>query len=127
MKKIVFMMLSVMLLAAPCVWAEGENKPSKEIENIINGLKTSDWTLDVSGFNMVENKNITEDPLKGEYEEYVFPPPSVQGADMYRYVIKVDKKTRKFWIWRTGGFYYQNILYGPGFLDNSGNIIKKVE
>lgn len=128
MKKIILTMLFIAtLLATSFVWAEGESAPSKEIETIMKELKDSDWTLDVSGFTAVRNERITEDPLKGAYEQYTFPPESVKGNDMYHYTIKFDKNSGKFWIWRVGGFAYTNILYGPGYLDDSGKIIKKIE
>jgi hypothetical protein len=121
MRKIIFLFLFIIFTAMPnCIWADTANGPSKEIGMIINELKNSDVTLDVSRFSAVESKNIAEDPLKGDYDQYSFP--SVEGFDMYHYVVKFDKKDRRFWIWRTGGFAYSNILYGPGYLNNEGKI-----
>lgn len=105
-------------------WAAEGHKPSSEIITIFNQLKKSEYTLDLTGFDKSEKYNTVEDPLKGEYEEYTFP--KVEGFDMFYYVIKYDKRSRKFWVWMTGGFAYQNVLYGPGYLNDSGNIERKV-
>jgi len=115
-------LLFALLTITSVLWAAEKNNPSAEIAAIINELKSGEYTLDVSGFNATQNMKISEDPLKGEYEQYAFPPESVKGQDMYHYVIKFNKASRNFWIWRTGGFVYQNILYGPGYLDASGKI-----
>ena len=120
MRRFILLMLWMSLSVMQSVWAAPESGPSKEIEIIINDLKSSDITLDVSRFAAVENKNITEDPLKGDYDQYTFP--SLLGLDMYSYMIKFDKKSRMFWVWRTGGFSYSSILYGPGYLNNEGKI-----
>ena len=95
--------------------------PSKEIEAIIDNLKTGRRGIDISGLTRIAWEEFDKYKKDKKLEHYVLPPPLYTG-DMFSYTIVFEKATRRFWIIKSGGFAGVYELYGIGYLNKCGKI-----
>jgi hypothetical protein len=125
--------LSILFIFSICYAQDSKTAPasqeekqcSKEAKMLIGKLTIQSGyvlDLDISGLNVLDEK-AAEEIVKAPYERCTLPE-NRSCADCYAWAVIYDNINQKFWIERAGGIAGTLDIYGPIYLDNSGNVIK---
>ena len=130
--KVIFIVAFSLFISNICYAQDNKTTPtfqeekqcSEEAKIIINKLTIKGWALDVSGLSVLDGKE-ADVVIKADYEKCTVPHPLAN--DMYIYTVIYDKDNKYFWIHKTGGYEGASVLYGPGLIDEFGNIVKELK
>jgi hypothetical protein len=85
------------------------------MNQILHRHQVSQWELNVADLGTIPaEQEVPMDPSTIE----VFNLPVRPGeADSFQYKVIMDRKSRKYWIIRTGGIAGRTSVFGPGHVD----------
>ena len=117
--------LIVVLLGAGvmCCSCSKQYGADSRVNKILKVHRIGEWELDVSKLSRLpENPKDFLKRMSGRIDIHTVPYPS-NMADIHVYEIIVAKEGQRFWIRRSGGFAWSDVIYGVGALQEDGTIM----